>query len=202
MSRVVYISIFNKSSLIFGQTFGGLETNFLGGNIYFSIAYKSIYINSILIFVSNIWGWKRISGKCVQPKIFHFIPIFLPKFVCVFWGYKNTAETKNSFYPDIRAKHSRGCKHISVMCIKCNFFNSILKFVSKIWVVGPYFWDFLFILIFVTNTSEVETYFWEMCTTLCFSFYPDIRAKQFGGWGLQYISGMCIKPIAKIEWSM
>ena len=65
---------------------------------------------------------------------------------------------------------------------------------------------------------------------LGFSFYPDIRAKYlgdgniflgnvynpmfffhsmlifvqtiWGGRGLQYISGMCIKPIAKIEWSM
>ena len=117
-------------------------------------------------------------------------------------GYKNTAETKHSFYPDIRAKHSRGCKHISVMCIKCNIFNSILIFVSNIWGVEPYFWDFLFILIFVPNTWEVETYFWEMCTTQCFSFYPDIRANHLGGGGLQYISGMCIKPIAKIEWSM
>ena len=34
------------------------------------------------------------------------------------------------------------------------------------------------------------------------SSYPDIRANHLGGGGLQYISGMCIKPIAKIEWSM
>ena len=134
-------------------------------------------------------GWKYVSGLRIKPNIFNSnnFPIL---------------ETKHSFYPNIRAKHSRGCKHISVMCIKCNIFNSIRIFVSNIWGVEPYFWDFLFILIFVPNTWEVETYFWEMCTTQCFSFYPDIRANHLGGRGLQYISGMCIKPIAKIEWSM
>ena len=70
------------------------------------------------------------------------------------------------------------------MCIKCNIFNSILIFVSNIWGLEPYFWDFLFILIFVPNTWEVETYFWEMCTTQCFSFYPDIRATHLGGRGV------------------
>ena len=121
-------------------------------------------------------------------------------------GYKNTAETKHSFYPDIRAKHSRGCKHISVMCIKCNIFNSILIFVSNIWGVEPYFWDFLFILIFVPNTWEVETYLWEMCTTQCFSFYPDIRANHLGGKGVaiyfwDVYKTHCKDRMVNVNWS-
>ena len=107
--------------------------------------------------------------------------------VCVGGGDTKTQLKPNihSILSNIRAKHSRGCKHLFkhfVMCIKCNIFNSILIFMSNIW--------------------EVETYFWEMCTTQCFWFYPDICANHLGGRGLQHISGMCINPIAKIEWSM
>ena len=81
------------------------------------------------------------------------------------------------FYPDIRVKHLGG----GTTFLGCSFF-----------------------LIFVPNTWEVETYFWEMCTTQCFLFYPDIRANHLGGKGvaIYLIIGMCIKPIAKIEWSM
>ena len=53
---------------------------------------------------------------------FSFYPdIFAKICVCVSGGYKNTAETKHSFYPNIRAKQSRGCKHISVSAENATF---------------------------------------------------------------------------------
>ena len=159
--------------------------NIWGVEIYFWIAYKAQHFQFYPDICVKYLGVETYFWKMCTTQDFSFYPdIFAKICVCV-WGvgYKNTAETKHSFYPNIRAKHSRGCKHISVMCIKCNIFNSILIFVSNIWGVEPYFWDFLFILIFVPNTWEVETYFWEMCTTQCFSFYPDIRANHLGGEG-------------------
>ena len=81
------------------------------------------------------------------------------------------------FYPDIRVKHLGG---------------------------GTIFLGFSFYPDFRAKYLGGETYFWEMCTTQCFSFYPDIRANHLGGKGvaIYLIFGMCIKPIAKIEWSM
>ena len=58
--------------------------------------------NSILIFVSNIWGWKHISGKCVEPNIFHSGGVYCKTAVSNLFGRFNEGridenQSTNSF---------------------------------------------------------------------------------------------------------